>query len=141
VIITVDASVAVKWYVQNAANEPDADLAVKILIRAGAGDDLLVQPPHFIAEVAGVLARMKPHEAAADVTELQHLALRVVASAQVYATAIELATTLQHHLFDTLYHAVALQTPGCTLVTADRVYYRKAKSLGQIQLLEDFEFA
>jgi predicted nucleic acid-binding protein len=43
-------------------------------------------------------------------------------------------------LFDTLYHAVALQTPGCTLVTADKVYYRKAKVLGQIQLLEDFEF-
>ena len=68
-ILVVDASVAVKWYVQNAANEPDADLA-----------------------------------------------------------------------FDTLYHAVALQTPGGILVTADKVYYKKAKSLGQIQLLEEFEF-
>lgn len=139
-ILVVDASVAVKWYVQNAANEPDADLAVKILIRVGAGDDLLVQPPHFVAEVAGVLARMKPHQAAADVAELQHLALRVVASAQVYAMAIDLAIRLGHHLFDTLYHAVALQTPGGILVTADKVYYKKAKSLGQIQLLEEFEF-
>lgn len=139
-IITVDASVAVKWYVQNMANEPDADLAVKILIRVGAGDDLLVQPPHFVAEVAGVLARMKPHQAAADVAELQYLALRVVASDQIYATAINLAVTLEHHLFDTLYHAVALQTPGCVLVTADKVYYKKAKSFGQIRLLEEFEF-
>ena len=139
-ILVVDASVAVKWYVQNEANESHADLAVRILIRVGAGDDLLVQPPHFVAEVAGVLARMKPNQAAADVAELQNLPMRVVDSDLVYATAIELATTLQHHLFDTLYHAVALQTPGCKLVTADKAYYRKAKALGQIQLLDDLEF-
>ena len=33
--------------------------------------------------------------------------------------AIELAQQLDHHLFDTLFHAVALSVTGATLVTAD----------------------
>lgn len=141
-ILVIDASVAVKWYLRSRADgpdEPDADIALEILMRVGAGEDFLVQPPHFTAEVAGVLARLKPLDAATDIAELQYLPSRVQGSAQVYATAIDLATRLQHHLFDTLYHSVALQTPGSVLVTADKVYFRKAKSFGQIQLLEDFE--
>jgi len=42
-----------------------------------------------------------------------------------------------HHLFDTLYHAVALEE-GATLVTADAAYFAKAKDLGGIELLADF---
>jgi predicted nucleic acid-binding protein len=38
-----------------------------------------------------------------------------------------------------MYHAVALNTERCTLVTADRRYYRKARSLGGIVLLADFD--
>jgi hypothetical protein len=45
---------------------------------------------------------------------------------------------LNHHLFDTLYHAVGLQAPNATLITADERYYRKAEPLGHIVLLEDF---
>ena len=44
----------------------------------------------------------------------------------------------QHHLFDTLYHAVAMQNPDATLVTADRRYYDKARSEGQIIMLADW---
>jgi len=42
-----------------------------------------------------------------------------------------------HHLFDTLYHAVALEE-GARLVTADAAYFAKAKDLGGIELLADF---
>jgi hypothetical protein len=45
---------------------------------------------------------------------------------------------LKHHLFDTLYHAVALQTSGATFITADAAYYRKAQGLGRVLLLKDF---
>jgi Ca2+-binding RTX toxin-like protein len=45
----------------------------------------------------------------------------------------------QHHLFDTLYHAVALQTPGALCVTADRRYLAKAHPVGQIAWLGDYQ--
>ena len=47
----------------------------------------------------------------------------------------ELARALGQHVFDTLYHAVALLTPGAMLVTADERYYRKAAAYGSIVLL------
>ena len=58
-------------------------------------------------------------------------------STAVYATACDLAIRLNHPLFDTLYHAVALHTPDATLVTADRRYFDKAQSIGQIVQLGD----
>lgn len=41
---------------------------------------------------------------------------------------------LDHHLFDTLYHATALET-GAVMLTADRRYHDKAAGLGHIRLL------
>lgn len=55
-----------------------------------------------------------------------------------YARAISLATQLDHHLFDTLYHALALETPSAVFVTADRRYFDKARHRGQIAWLPDF---
>ena len=140
-ILVVDASVAVKWFVPFNAEEANVDRAVTILQHVGAGAVYLVQPPHFIAEVAAVLARIKPAKAVSDLVELLHIPQRLIESAEVYGTALELAKDFQHHLFETLYHAVALHTPGSTLVTADKVYFAKAKSRRQICLLEDYEFA
>jgi predicted nucleic acid-binding protein len=60
-----------------------------------------------------------------------------VESTAVYLTACDLAILLNHHLFDTLYHAVALLTPEATLVTADRRYFDKAQSHGRIVLLSN----
>ena len=140
-ILVVDASVAVKWFVPFSPAEANADIAVTILQRVGAGAVYLVQPPHFIAEVAAVLARLKPEKAASDLVELLHIPQRLMESAEVYGTALELAKEFNHHLFDTLYHAVALHTPGSTLVTADKVYFAKAKSRRRICLLEDCELA
>jgi predicted nucleic acid-binding protein len=48
-----------------------------------------------------------------------------------------MAIMLDHHLFDTLYHAVALEQ-GATLITADEAYFAKAKDLGSITRLADF---
>jgi predicted nucleic acid-binding protein len=60
---------------------------------------------------------------------------RTVGTPEIQATALELAIRHQHHLFDTLYHAVALHTPGAALVTADRRDHDKAKTEGRIVLL------
>jgi predicted nucleic acid-binding protein len=134
----VDASVAIKWFFQMADDEDDLEPALALL-RANLDDRVLFyQPPHFIAEVAAVLARKKPpDEARADVNDLFNLDLRRVESTGVYMTACDLAIRLNHHLFDTLYHATALHTTGATLFTADRRYFTKAQSIGQIALLGD----
>ncbi len=99
-----------------------------------------VNPPHFIAEVAAVLSREKPDDAKADLADLLNMEFQRVESSASYATACDLAIRLNHHLFDTLYHAVALHEPNATLITADRRYYDKAKSIGQITLLGDIQF-
>jgi len=57
VILVVDASVALKWFLHIPDSEPDRDRALTLL--AGIDDESvqLVQPAHFIAEVAAVRPR------------------------------------------------------------------------------------
>ena len=57
---------------------------------------------------------------------------------EVYIRAGELSVQLEHHVFDTLYHAVALCQPDAALLTADMHYYRKAYGFGRIGRLRDF---
>lgn len=135
----VDASVAVKWFFQSATDEDDLEPALVLLRANRDGDVLFYQPPHFIAEVAAVLARKKPDEAQTDLSDLLDTDLQRVESMAVYLTACDLAIRLNHHVFDTLYHAVALLVPGATLVTADRRYFDKAQSHGRIVLLSDLD--
>ena len=57
---------------------------------------------------------------------------------EILRQAIQLAADLNHHLFDTLYHATAIATQGI-FITADQRYYRKAEPLGDILQLQDWE--
>ncbi|PKO92552.1 MAG: PIN domain-containing protein [Betaproteobacteria bacterium HGW-Betaproteobacteria-1] len=133
----LDASVIVKWYIAN-PDELDAEQALAILEGIEANTIALIQPPHSLAEVAAVLARELPEQAADYFLELSRIfdANTSCPSNAVYQCAIELATRFNHHLFDTLYHAVALEE-NATLITADRRYYEKSKPLGGIMLLEN----
>jgi predicted nucleic acid-binding protein len=134
-IVVVDASVALKWFVRFSPQEEDAAAALAIFEQVVRGELKLVQPPHFVAEVAAVLARLKPVDAAADVRDLLMIEHTTLASPALYNQALQLALRHQHHLFDTLYHAVALQTSGATLITADKRYFDKAKPAGRIAWL------
>jgi predicted nucleic acid-binding protein len=136
-VVVVDASVSVKWFVPTTRDELDAAPALALLERIRDGTDTLAAPPHWMAEVAGVLVRLAPDEITGDVAALHALHPVPVDGLEVYETACRLAVSLRHHLFDTLYHAAALLTPGATLVTADAVYYRKAAGIGHILRLAD----
>ena len=70
---------------------------------------------------------------------LLQLPLHTACAPDVLARAVALSVQLRHHLFDTLYHAVALQTPGAVCVTADRRYLGKAHALGRIVWLGDYQ--
>lgn len=137
-ILVVDASVALKWFLQIPESEPDRDRALTLLTGVDDGSVQLVQPAHFIAEVAAVLARAKPDAAEDDLLDLLDVEHSTIETPETYAAALELSIRYRHHLFDTLYHAVALHIPGASLVTADRRYYDKAGGAGRIVLLADW---
>lgn len=94
-----------------------------------------------LAWVAAVLSREMPDRADACFDEVERIFPngKTSASYPVCQCAMALAVNLEHHLFDTLYHAVAIES-GATLVTADERYYRKAAHHGSIVLLENFGF-
>ena len=94
----------------------------------------MVQPPHFIAEVMGVVARLKPDYADAIFISASNLEMTISDHPETYQTAIRFSVELNHYLFDTLYHATALETDSVFL-TADRRYYERAAHLGNIMLL------
>ncbi len=136
-VIVADASVAVKWFLPS-AEEPHADQAVTLLTGLREGKYELVEPAHWFAEVASVLVRFAPETLDEDLRDLAALAPTVLDTLAVYRSAGRLAARLKHHLFDTLYHAVAFSLSGATLVTADERYYRKAREVGRILRLADF---
>jgi predicted nucleic acid-binding protein len=129
--VVVDASVVVKWLLPDSEREAPTEKALALLrsIRAGTVEPL--QPPHWLAEVAAVLARLRPEIADSTLALLDALDLPVAADLAIYRRAARLATELGHHVFDTLYHAVALER-GALLITADSRYQRKALHLGAI---------
>jgi predicted nucleic acid-binding protein len=136
--LVVDASVAVKWFIRDPNEENDVASAVDILVGIGKNSIELIQPPHWIAEVTAVLARLQPDLSDDAIDLLDAMELPTRAESSVYKLASHLATELNHHLFDTLYHALALQD-NAILITADHRYFRKSVNHGSICMLADFD--
>lgn len=136
--VTLDASVLLKWYLRT-PDERDLPQATAVLHGLLQERLLLVQPAHCLIEVAAVLVRKRPQQLAVELPDLRALLAQgeIADSKAVLARGLALAASLEHHLFDTLYHAVALEEDA-TLVTADERYYHKAVALGRVLLLKDF---
>jgi predicted nucleic acid-binding protein len=135
--IVIDASVAIKWVIRDALLEPDADKALAILREIRAHTIEVFEPPHWVAEILAVIARARPQRVALTFGILSTLAFKETVRQSCYRRAADIAIQYNHHLFDTLYHAVALEE-GATLVTADEAYFAKTAALGNIQRLADF---
>lgn len=136
--VVVDASVTVKWLLPEQPGETDGAEALALLDAVRNNQVQLVQPPHWLAEVGAVLARLDPVLAKPAVALLHALESPVKDEAEIYASGIDLAVELNHHLFDTLYHAVALSGFADTLITSDLRYFRKARRKGGICTLAGF---
>lgn len=136
--VVVDASVALKWFFRSRGDEPDTAAALDLLGRVADERLTLVQPPHFVSEVSAVLARELPAAAETTLSALLDIEMRFAETEAIYARAMSLAAQLRHHLFDTLYHAVALEDGQARLITADDRYWRKARHLGAVVRLADF---
>ncbi len=130
----VDASVALKWFRGGEPDEENVEEAVELLLAIQTGEVEVIQPPHWKAEVLSVLARQYPEDIDTMAGAVEALGFTAIDTLEIYQRAGRLANKLNHHLFDTLYHAVALET-GAEFVTADRKYARKARGEGALKLL------
>lgn len=135
--LVVDSRVALKWFLSERANEQNVAEALALARKVETGGGILFAPPHWIPEVVGVLARTNLKRVRPALAAFDELSPFVIARSSVLEKAAELSDHLRHHLFDTLYHAVAMEMEA-TLVTADDAYYDKAAPLGAIQRLADF---
>jgi predicted nucleic acid-binding protein len=139
VIVVLDASVVLKWLLEDPALEPDTDKAFNAVDSVIRGRFELLQPVHWLAEVAAVAARLTPQTAVRDVEMLAALEFPTTDDPNIFQRATSLAIETNHHLFDALYHAVALEHEEALLVTADDRYLRKAARYGRIAALRDWE--
>lgn len=137
-MIVVDASVIVKWFIPEVGAVP-----AKALL---ATTDELIAPELARIEVASAFIRkgIRQELAGADVETALRAWFRALADGQVFllpnaddlAAAAKLALELQHPLPDCLYLAAA-ERLGVALVTADRVFIRRAARRSDlVQLLE-----
>lgn len=138
-IIVLDASVILKWLIEDPFREPDTDKADALMESIVEGKLEVLQPAHWLAEVAAVAARLTPSTAVRDVELIAALELPTTDDPNVIVRATNLAIETQHHLSDTLYHAVALEHEEATLVTADGRYHAKAARYGKIEALHDWK--
>jgi predicted nucleic acid-binding protein len=139
VTVVLDASVVLKWLLADPVREPDTARATALVRAVVAGEVEILQPVHWLVEVAAVLARLSPESASADVLMLRAMEIPATDEGEVLRRACMLAIDTGQHLFDTLYHAVALETEDAVLVTADDRYYKRALRFGRLLPLRDWE--
>ena len=132
--IVIDASVAVKWVV----NEPRTDAALALR------NEQLIAPALWLAEAANALwrhvrlAEMTSDEAFARMAELGNAPVASFAIEPHVARALEIATQINHPVYDCFYLALALHE-GITVVTDDRRFAAAVASRpelnGRVRLL------
>ncbi len=140
-IVVLDASVILKWLIEDPERKADTDRAIALVEAVVRGELEVRQPAHWLVEVGAVLARLSPETAVDDVAWLSGLELPIQDDPVVLSRATRIAVETGQHLFDTLYHAIAMETASATLVTADERYLAKAGSLGRIVALRDWSDA
>ena len=137
--VVLDASVILKWLLEDPTKVPDTEKALALIDAVIHGRLAILQPVHWLVEVAAVAARLSPQTAVLDVELLSAMQFPTIDDPNVLLRATALAIETEHHLFDTLYHAVALEHDDAVLVTADDRYLRKAERYGMIAALSDWE--
>lgn len=88
--------------------------------------------------MVAVITRIRPEIAELAIDYLSAMEIKVQQDADIFKTAARLSRQFSHHLFDTLYHALAIHL-NAVFVTADDKYYRKAEAMGCIQLLSNWQ--
>ncbi len=137
-ILVSDASVAVKWAVE----EEDYEKAVQLL----SGDHQLHVPRVLAAELANALwskvrsGSLTSSEALGLLERVLALDLEWANDAELAADALRIAISLNHPVYDCVYLALAYQVDGA-LVTADTRFFNivaATEHAERVALLADF---
>ncbi len=118
--LVIDASVAVKWLVE----EEGSPAAVALL------DESLAAPDLLISEVGNILwkkvrkGEIPPDYARSAVRDLVNGGFALYSSVNLIHAAVELGIELGHPVYDCLYLVLA-QKLGTQLVTADRRFINR----------------
>lgn len=127
-IYVIDASVALKWFV----DEGDQKLALELT----KYENQLVAPDVIFAEVANVLRRkirvgqMTDVQAEEAVQILLRTFPEAMPSAQLLSDAFAISTQLDHSVYDVLYLVCALRKDDARLITADARFATKCAAAG-----------
>jgi predicted nucleic acid-binding protein len=125
ILLVVDASVAIKWVVQ----EPGSDAA--LALRRGR----LLAPDLLIPECANILwkkTRLGEHtkaEALVAARLLEHADIELAPMRPLLQRATELSITLGHPAYDCFYLALA-EARSCPVVTADERLRKRVQAYG-----------
>jgi predicted nucleic acid-binding protein len=126
--LVVDASVAVKWVVE----EEDRNRA-RALLLAG---NTLIAPAFILIEAANVLGikvarrQMERQHAVRGLDTIKNALAECVPDEQLAAEALQIAMKLNHPAYDCTYLACAAQR-GAAFVTADKKLLNKLRNTGQ----------
>jgi predicted nucleic acid-binding protein len=137
-IIIPDASVLLKWGLDT-LEEGDREQAILLQNEWLEGRIDILLPRVWAFEVGNVLAQKKPAQAE-ELMEifLGYRLLEAETTPELCRAAFRLMKACRVTFYDAVYHAVALLRKG-VLVTADEVYFRKARNKGRVVLLRDWD--
>ena len=130
--VVLDASVILRWLLADPLHELDTDRAASLVRAVAVGELQILQPFHWLAEVIAVLARLSPDTVLEDALMLRAMEIPTSDEAPVLHRASSIAVQTGQHVFDTLYHAVALENDQAVLVTADERYRERTHQYGCI---------
>jgi predicted nucleic acid-binding protein len=122
--LVIDASIAIKWVVEEQGTE--AALALRNKAE-------LIAPDLLIAECANILwkkvqrGELTEGEALIAARLLQSANVEILATRNLLETATRLAIELGHPAYDCIYLALAIQS-DCRFGTADKAFVRKVGS-------------
>lgn len=136
--MVVDASVAFKWLIPDAAEE-DVPAAKALLVDHMEGRVEIAAPALLYYEVANILlfgrSRPRVEEAAEALSDLFFIPLVVAApTPDVAEAALRLATQLGLSYYDASYVALA-EALDCVLITADQRLAHRTRAGGRVRLL------
>jgi predicted nucleic acid-binding protein len=130
VALVVDASVALKWVLQ----EPDSHLAQAL----AEGDETLLMPDFWLNEACNVLwlqvrKRIFSPDEAREGLALLRAAIEPTPTAglDLHDVALDIGLATNHSTYDTLYLAFAIAMGARAVVVADGVFVRDVQRLAE----------
>ncbi len=126
-ILVVDASVAIKWFVREASHAQ----ALRLLDRPDTlcGPELLATEVTNVAWKKALRGEIDTDQAVAIAKSIHQGTPRLYPSTLFNERALELAFALDHSVYDCLYLACAETVDG-TMITTDEKFCRRARGAG-----------